>query len=398
MEKQITKEEFIKIICEGNKVNTQELPKEFLDNKELALKAVEQEPYSLKYFSDALKDDEEVVKKAISQWYMNYNFKDINGNPLKCWSGTAIKYASPRLQKKEDVILLAAKEADWRLWNALPCKIGEFPVDDELYFKAVILNPHLYISPRSFKDNKEFALKVCGVNGEALKDFSNEIKKDKDVIGVAVKNDAFHAFKYMAEELKQDKKFILSLIKINTVAFRFCNEELKNNKKFVMAAIKENVQVFNELSEELKKDSEILEARDEAQPNITKAAKVASEWWVENMGSYYQNVGNLFNSLALSMKTMAETPKDKNIIKKFEKALKEELISRMMREESNIVLSTDYSAKGILYTVAHDNGVSDSAFPCKSVMCVSSKEVTVRKNLGEEIILFDAGAMDELTL
>jgi hypothetical protein len=61
---------------------------------------------------------------------------------------------------------------------------------------------------------------------------SEELKKDKEVVLAAVKQDGY-ALQYASEELKKDKEVVLAAVKQNGYALKYASEELKKDKEFM---------------------------------------------------------------------------------------------------------------------------------------------------------------------
>ena len=124
------------------------------------LPCLEKHGWALKYASNALKNDKEVVLAAVSNW------------------GSALQFASYFWNDKD--VLLAAVQTDG---EALEW------ADDEL------------------KNDKEVVLAAVQESGKALQWASKEMKHEKEVVLTAVQEWAF-AMKYASDALQNDREIL----------------------------------------------------------------------------------------------------------------------------------------------------------------------------------------------
>jgi len=114
---------------------------------------------AIKYASDALKNDREVVLVAVKQ------------------NGTAIKYVPHAVRDDKELVMVAVKECGFVLQHVSPV----------------------------LKNDKEVVLKR---NGRALRYASPALKNDKEVVLAAVKDDG-GALRYASDALKNDRGMVL---------------------------------------------------------------------------------------------------------------------------------------------------------------------------------------------
>lgn len=85
------------------------------------------------------------------------------------------------------------------------------------------------------------ALQAVKENGRALKSVSKELQSDREVVMAAVMNydNAFSSpFQYASRSLKNDKEFVLAVVKEDPQALQFAFKRLRDDKDVVLAAIK----------------------------------------------------------------------------------------------------------------------------------------------------------------
>ena len=149
--------------------------------KEIVLKAVKKDGYSLIYTIN-LQNDKEVVLEAVKQ----------NGNSLN--------FASSLLQNDKEVVLKAVKQNG----NAL-----------------------LFVST-NLQNNKEVVLNAIKQNCYALSFASIDLQNDKEIVLEAVKQNGF-VLKYASIDLKNNKEIVTAAIKQNIKALKFASIDLQNS-------------------------------------------------------------------------------------------------------------------------------------------------------------------------
>jgi len=104
--------------------------------------------------------------------------------------------------------------------------------------------------------DKKAVISTVTLNGEALKDGSEELKADKEVVMAAVKQYG-RALEYASKELKDDKQVVMAALKNNGYSLQYASEELKADKEVVMAAVKRSG-ALEYASKELKDDKQVV--------------------------------------------------------------------------------------------------------------------------------------------
>ena len=85
------------------------------------------------------------------------------------------------------------------------------------------------------------------------KTLSLEEQFNKNIILTAIKLDA-NSFKYVPDNLKEDRKFILEAVKQNGLILYYLSEKFKNDEEIVFDAIKQDPKSLNYASDDLKSD------------------------------------------------------------------------------------------------------------------------------------------------
>ena len=106
-----------------------------------------------------------------------------------------------------------------------------------LYYSKIYNSiPLRYIS-NSLKNDKQFILEIIKYNGLILESVSEEFKKDKNIVLAAVKNDGY-ALYYVSECLQNDKDIIIESVKSKGYILYYICTSYRNNKKIVSLAVK----------------------------------------------------------------------------------------------------------------------------------------------------------------
>ena len=109
----------------------------------------------------------------------------------------------------------------------------------------------------NLRNDKKIILEVVKLNGQALYYVSEELKNDKEIVLEAVKQNE-KTFIHASKKLKNDREIVLEAVKRNGYMLSHASDQLKNNKEIVMEAIKQNGCALNDASQELKNNKEIV--------------------------------------------------------------------------------------------------------------------------------------------
>ena len=111
-------------------------------------------------------------------------------------------------------------------------------------------------------NNKEYILKIIrdsAFDPVNLKNASEKIKNDKEVILEAVKKDGASIF-YASQELRADREIVLEAVRTYSYALSYASQELQNDKEIVLEAVKHSRLALEFASQRLQNDPDILRA------------------------------------------------------------------------------------------------------------------------------------------
>ncbi len=115
---------------------------------------------------------------------------------------------------------------------------------------------------KSIGQDKDIVLKLVGTWPLHLsyEHISDKLKADKDVAFEAFKGNSGN-IEFFPEEIKEDEKFMRNLVASSyptTPVLKFLSEKYRNNKEFVMALLKKEYNSFEFVSDNLKEDQEVV--------------------------------------------------------------------------------------------------------------------------------------------
>jgi hypothetical protein len=195
----------------------------------------------LKNASDRLKDDEDIVKKAVLN------------------DSGAFEYASDRLKDDKDFVkwVITASGSIKNILNFASERVRNELKDDKNALMAALKSNWYpsktvlqYASDR-LRDDKDFVLEQVGSNGDVLEYASNRLKDDEEVVLAAILSD-LSALKYASDRLKDDKEFFLSLVKINYYTLKYASDRLRSDINFCIECAKIDKKSISSFPDEIK--------------------------------------------------------------------------------------------------------------------------------------------------
>ena len=188
--------EQLKWIKEKTTDDYKNAPKEWLESNEFMLAAVTKDGSYLKFASDKLKDDKEIVLAAVANNALEYPFK------------YALEFASEKIKDDREIVLAAVTKSGSAL---------EFASD-------------------KLKDDKEIVLAAVTKYGGALEYASTKLKDDREFILAAVTNGGF-ALQYASDKLKDDKEIVLAAVTDDGRALEYASDKLNGDPEIVLTAL-----------------------------------------------------------------------------------------------------------------------------------------------------------------
>ena len=250
-----------------NKNNKIQFTKEQGNDKESVMAAISNDPLLIKYASQNMRDNEEVMSylAKMNGHLALFRASDRLRDDKKFVKlavenrGDALEFASTRLQADKEIVSIAMKQnKDFLMFASDELKDEfeyDYPYKDAT--KEEILNMKeerniFKTLPCKFRFDKDIVLKFAKIQGvTVLKYTSDELRDDYDFI----KNN-FGLLDFASDRLRDD--LTLALLHIyNRGALREVSDKLRDNKKFATLALIINPLNYNSLSFRLQNDKDI---------------------------------------------------------------------------------------------------------------------------------------------
>ena len=139
----------------------------------------------------------------------------------------------------------------------------EFITDKDILFNAMQTTGGsrqlIRYANKELRTDKDIAFLAVKDYPETFECLSDELKNDRNFIIELLKLEFFgNIFKYLNSSFKNDEEIILLALKKDMDNFKFIDEGLKNNKDFIIKALKANGRIFQYLDNKYKSNKEAL--------------------------------------------------------------------------------------------------------------------------------------------
>lgn len=278
------------------------LSEELRNDRDIVMAAISQNGYAVRYASDNLRNDKEIIETAIKNSKYAFQYasvelradKDIVTHAIQK-DGAALQYASNELCADRDIVMAAVNDKSYTLQYASP----ELRADTEVVLAAVTNNgaalqyanielrsnkeivlaagtagAEFVINDRIIEDNieKQQAIAEVTIDGMNLKNMSQELRSDRDVIMAAVKQNG-NSLQYSLKETerldveglaiisynpREDKDIVMAALANNAFALAHASSEMQNERDIVLAAVSNNGLSIIHASHRLRDDYEIV--------------------------------------------------------------------------------------------------------------------------------------------
>ena len=255
----------------------------FSNNQEIVLAAVSQTDEALRFASDELQQDRDVMLAAVKHnGLMLGNASAALKNDKEVvlaavtQNSKALRFASDELQQNKEIMLAAVKQQSNVLKHNVLTLDNEFMVaavkqngmalefasaalknDKKVVLAAVIQNGMaLRFASDALQNNEEVVLAAIKQNGMALKFASNALQNNRELVLEAIKQNG--AYLFYAYAFKNNKEVVLAAVTQNGMALRFASDVLQDNKEVVLATVTQNGMALEFASATLKKNEEVV--------------------------------------------------------------------------------------------------------------------------------------------
>ena len=236
---------------------------QFANDREFMLALLAYNGTYLEHASEELKADKEVIMAALQSGYslpyehVSDTLKTDKDFLLEIVSLDAfcLEFFSEELKQDEQIVLAAAKHFGDA---ALEFGAEKFKTNKNIITEAVKSSGKaLSFLAENEKNDKNLVITAVKHHGYALQYASEELRNDKDVVITAVGHNG-NALQYASEELQNDKDVVITAFGHNGNALQYASEELQNDKDMAMAALINSTEAFEYVSERLQSDKEFI--------------------------------------------------------------------------------------------------------------------------------------------
>jgi hypothetical protein len=236
---------------------------QFANDREFMLALLAYNGTYLEHASEELKADKEVIMAALQSGYslpyehVSDTLKTDKDFLLEIVSLDAfcLEFFSEELKQDEQIVLAAAKHFGDA---ALEFGAEKFKTNKNIITEAVKSSGKaLSFLAENEKNDKNLVITAVKHHGYALQYASEELRNDKDVVITAVGHNG-NALQYASEELQNDKDVVITAVGHNGNALQYASEELQNDKDVAMAALINSTEAFEYVSERLQSDKEFI--------------------------------------------------------------------------------------------------------------------------------------------
>jgi len=239
---------------------------QFANDKEFMLALLEFNGTYLEHASDELKADKEIVMAALKSGYslpyehVSDALKTDRDFLLEIVSLDAycLEFFSEELKQDEQIVLAAAKHFGDA---ALEFGADKFKTNKNIITEAVKSSGKaLSFLAENEKNDKNLVITAVKHHGYALQYAPEQLQNDKDVVIAAITavDQYSNTLQYASEELRNDKDVVITAVGHNGAALQYASERLRDDKEVAMAALINSTEAFKDVSERLRSDKEFI--------------------------------------------------------------------------------------------------------------------------------------------
>lgn len=205
------------------------------NDKEFCLKMIKEDPTLFEYFSDNLKEDNEIGWAAVKANHLLF------------------KLLGEKLKNDKELCLYALKKKPYLIMD---CG-DEIKKNKEFGLFVVKQNPtFIEFLDEDFKNDEELCLNLVLKDPSTLIHFGQEMKKNFKIGSIAVKKEG-HLIQYLDEELKNHVEICKIAMQNDNKSMEYFGPKMKSDKDNALKIIELNHHFIQYLSEELKDDFDI---------------------------------------------------------------------------------------------------------------------------------------------
>ncbi|NQV13334.1 MAG: DUF4116 domain-containing protein [Parcubacteria group bacterium] len=194
----------------------------------------------LRILPAVLKDDEAVVRRCLEKAYKS--------------EANLLKYASERLRGNKELVLKAIDKGaggmDSHFTESLP---ESMRADKEVMLRLVARDGfNIMDASEELKRDKDVCLEAVRRNGRSIMSLPEEMRNDRDIMIGAVTSD-YSGIELLPENAKDDKEIIMAAMSKNGKLLSYASDRLRDDIDVALVAIKNRGRV-RDVSDRIKKE------------------------------------------------------------------------------------------------------------------------------------------------
>lgn len=220
-------------------------------NKKEALELVLQDGRALSKLSKQFRQDEDIVKKALSCGQAIFHFASQELRDNKQMAQIALQFCiknynclSQNLKKNKELNLFAL-HLDGQVFNEIP---KELKSDEDIILNSISTCPHAvsYANEETLK-KKEFIEALLKINGLCLASCPKEVRSSLFYVNIALQESAnknMYILKYVSDEIKNNKCYMIEILNNTHIkdfhkGLSLVGKPLQDDVEIVLNAIKQ---------------------------------------------------------------------------------------------------------------------------------------------------------------
>ena len=241
------------------------MDKQLLDNRNIALKLLENQGMFLEELNDNFKQDRLVVLKAIAN------------------NGLALKYATNKLKSDPSVVAKAIEQnvksveyMDRDLWK------------DRSIVSLILIKNGMYLEyvDQSLKNDEDAVFKAVSQNSRASEYMDTQLWSDEKIVKKILQGNGL-SLENAADSLKNNYDIALTAVKQNGMALQFVSEKLRANKDIIVAALKSDGRALRYGSLFQRKDQQLIELAVNKNIESLRYAEIPEDWFKMKVKAIY---------------------------------------------------------------------------------------------------------------
>lgn len=204
-------------------------------SRAVVLVEIKRHGWSLMDASERLKNDREVVLRAVKSW------------------GLSLQYA-PAFQADRELVLAAVRQ------NGAALRFGRNFLDDrEMVLAAVNSDGSILsiVTNTQILDDFCVALRAVSSDGGALRHLSARLRNNPNVVRVAVSQDG-NVLRWANKRFRKNREVVLRAVRQDGLALAWASEELQDDREVVRAALYQNGFALEYADEDLQDERDLV--------------------------------------------------------------------------------------------------------------------------------------------